>query len=109
VDPARAVVGPAPPGSARTCVPACSARPPSCSGRGAAHAAADGSAPARALPCSQGFYIARDPHAKKILWVIRGASDINEVLADLAGNATPLPGGGYGHWVGSPDPITLSR
>lgn len=46
-----------------------------------------------------GFYIARDPHAKKILWVIRGASDINEVLADLAGNATPLPGGGYGHWA----------
>ncbi|KAI8477317.1 MAG: hypothetical protein J3K34DRAFT_108965 [Monoraphidium minutum] len=44
------------------------------------------------------FFIARDPARKKIMWVLRGTHDIHDILTDLCGIATPMPGGGYAHW-----------
>ncbi|KAI8475794.1 MAG: hypothetical protein J3K34DRAFT_30282 [Monoraphidium minutum] len=50
-----------------------------------------------AAPLQPGFYIARDAERKRILWVIAGPGGAKEALAELAGGAAPLPGGGYAH------------
>jgi hypothetical protein len=47
-----------------------------------------------------GYYLARDDDTRQLLWVLRGTHDLHDLLTDLAGVATPLPGpeGGAGHW-----------
>ncbi|WIA15373.1 hypothetical protein OEZ85_002036 [Tetradesmus obliquus] len=44
-----------------------------------------------------GFYIAVNHEAKTLMWVIRGTHDIHDLLTDLCGVATPIPGGAA-HW-----------
>ena len=56
-------------------------------------------APLRPRP-AQAFFIAKDDATKKVLWVLRGTHDVHDILTDLCGIATPIPGGAA-HWVGA--------
>lgn len=44
-----------------------------------------------------GFYVAVSHEDKTLMWVIRGTHDIHDILTDLCGVATPIPGGAA-HW-----------